>query len=237
MPMRNSCAMMSLLCRCSLPPTILQIPENPSFRDPSDHLDDLRITNPPQVRHAKILKVDEAILCPEWTWESDESDNDRRSRTDSTKREELVRAVEEGLITPSSSEVADKDSAFAAYPSLHIVGQSRTSNQLWNDDFLGPPLGTSNGKMGWEIREFPACSYWISVPWSRGPPLLRKEFEGVQLELTWTPSLSWFRRTSFTQSLRYAMIWWVTYFADSENMEYGAVDVNTEKEWIRRPRK
>jgi hypothetical protein len=193
MSMRNSCSM-EWWASDVAPRTILQIPENPSFRDPSDHLDNLRITNPPQVRHAKILKVDEAILCPEWTWESDESDNDRRSRTDSTKREELVRAVEEGLITPSSSEVADKDSAFAAYPPLHIVGQSRTSNQLWNDDFLGPPLGTSNGNMGWDIREFPACWYWISVPRSRGPPLLRKEFEGAQHELTWTPSLSWLRR-------------------------------------------
>ena len=33
------------------------------------------------------------------------------------------------------------------------------------------------------------------------------------------------------------MVRWVTYFADSENMEYGAVDVDTGKEWIRRPRK
>jgi hypothetical protein len=37
----------------------------PFLRDPSDHLDDLRISNPLQVRHVKILKVDEAILCPE----------------------------------------------------------------------------------------------------------------------------------------------------------------------------
>ena len=64
------------------------------------------------------------------------------------EEEELVRAVEEGLITPPSSEVAEKDSAFAA-PPLQIVDQSRLSYQ-WNDDFLGPPLGTSNGK--WDER-------------------------------------------------------------------------------------
>ena len=37
----------------------------PFLSDPSNHLDDLRIINPPQVRNAKILKVDGEILCLE----------------------------------------------------------------------------------------------------------------------------------------------------------------------------
>jgi hypothetical protein len=109
------------------------------------HMDDLvaRIKlDPPQVKNAEILEVDEEILCPERTWESDESgDESDEVGLFNEEEEELVRAVEEGLITPPSSEVENKDSAFAAYPPLQIVDQSRTSNQ-WNDDFPGPAPGT-----------------------------------------------------------------------------------------------
>jgi len=84
------------------------------------HMEDLvaRIKlDPPQVKNVEFLEVDEEILCPERTWESDESgdESDEVRLFNEEVKEELVRAVEEGLITPPSSEVENMDSAFAAY--------------------------------------------------------------------------------------------------------------------------
>jgi DNA-directed RNA polymerase specialized sigma24 family protein len=74
------------------------------------HMEDLvsRIKlDPPQVKNVEFLEVDEEILCPERTWESDESgdESDEVRLFNEEEEEELVRAVEEGLITPPSSEV------------------------------------------------------------------------------------------------------------------------------------
>ena len=64
--------------------------------------------------------------------------------------EELVRAVEESLISPPPSEVAREDSAFTAYPPFQ-VDQATTSSQ-GNDDF-------PDGLMGLQEDDWNGRSY------------------------------------------------------------------------------
>jgi hypothetical protein len=71
------------------------------------HIDELvaRVSlEPPQARNEEVLEEDEEILYPERTWESDEpnDDEDEVQLFDEKEDNELARAVEEGLITPSS---------------------------------------------------------------------------------------------------------------------------------------
>ena len=58
-----------------------------------------------QAMNEKTLEEDEEVLDPECVWQSDESDDDEVQRFDFNEKDDfkLVRAVEEGLITPPIS--------------------------------------------------------------------------------------------------------------------------------------
>ena len=57
----------------------------------------------------ETVEADEEIFCPEWIWESDGSNDDEVKLFNEKDEYELVRAVEEGLITPPRSDVLDSD--------------------------------------------------------------------------------------------------------------------------------
>ena len=64
---------------------------------------------PAQAENEKLLEEDEEILCSEQAWESDGSNDDEIQLFNEKDGYELVRAVEEGLITPPRSDVLDSD--------------------------------------------------------------------------------------------------------------------------------
>ena len=116
------------------------------------HMDELvaRVSlEPPQAKNEEVLEV-----FQERTWESDGSNDDEDEVQLFDEKEELARAVEEGLMTPPPSEVDyENDSANAAYNYIPFQVPSRagtstgTSNHR-NEDTQGGLLGLQED--GWD---------------------------------------------------------------------------------------
>jgi hypothetical protein len=102
---------------------------------------------PAQAENEKVLEEDEEILCSEQAWESDGSNDDEIQLFNEKDEYELVRAVEEGLITPPRSDVLDSDgnSAFGLYTPFMVVDRAGSSNHR-NDDFQGELVDQSDNQ-------------------------------------------------------------------------------------------
>ena len=116
---------------------------------------------------AENEKVYEEILCSEQAWESDGSNDDEIQLFNEKDEYELVRAVEEGLITAPRSDVLDSDgnSAFGLYTPFMVVDRAGSSNHR-NDDFQGELVDQSDNWNG-RLERLQACSHWIGFSMAR----------------------------------------------------------------------
>jgi transposase InsO family protein len=131
--------------------TFFEKKDLPSDKELIAHMDELvaRVSlEPTQAKNEEVLEEDEEILCSERTWESDGSNDDEVQLFDNKEDYELARAVEEGLITPPPSDVAEEDSAFAAYIPFQVENKG-TSNHK-NEDTQGGLMGFQED--GWNDR-------------------------------------------------------------------------------------
>jgi hypothetical protein len=118
-------------------------PENQLITHMDDQVERIKL-NPPQVKNAEILEVDEEVLCPEQNWdsESDGSIDDEVLSFNEKEDFDLARAFEEALITPPSEVATESDHANAAHiPFQFVEGKAKGTSNHKNDDSQNELLG------------------------------------------------------------------------------------------------